>query len=136
MQSRASVHTGSLKDVHRLLTDSFLDGIVLCRARADHWGGKEQPPSLSAGCMLRPYQSAGVRFLFSLFRNGINGILADEMGLGKTVQALALLAAVAHHQRRWCASFSLPLNIVLVPSRVPLSASCNNKAPLGTPVSP
>jgi SNF2-related domain len=86
--------------------------MLQCRARAQHWDGKEQPPSLSAGCMLRPYQSAGVRFLFSLYRNGINGILADEMGLGKTVQALALLAAVAHHNRRWCAPVSLPLRVV------------------------
>ena len=45
-----------------------------------------------------------MRFLFSLYLNGINGILADEMGLGQTVQALALLAAVAHHHRRWCAT--------------------------------
>lgn len=87
---------------HITLTLRIQMDACMCRAAANHWGGKEQPPSLSAGCMLRPYQSAGVRFLFSLFCNGINGILADEMGLGKTVQALALFAAVAHRDRRWC----------------------------------
>jgi ATP-dependent DNA helicase len=35
---------------------------------------------------LRDYQLKGVKWLISLYQNGLNGILADQMGLGKTVQ--------------------------------------------------
>lgn len=35
---------------------------------------------------LRDYQLRGVKWLVSLWQNGLNGILADEMGLGKTVR--------------------------------------------------
>jgi hypothetical protein len=38
---------------------------------------------------LRDYQLKGVRWLISLWQNGLNGILADQMGLGKTVRAPA-----------------------------------------------
>jgi ATP-dependent DNA helicase len=41
---------------------------------------------------LRDYQVAGIKWLVSLYENGLNGILADEMGLGKTVQTIGLLA--------------------------------------------
>ena len=47
---------------------------------------------LGEGVMLRRYQVLGIRWLASLYENGINGILADEMGLGKTVQTIGLLA--------------------------------------------
>lgn len=40
---------------------------------------------------LRDYQLRGIRWLASLFVNGINGILADQMGLGKTVQTIGML---------------------------------------------
>jgi non-specific serine/threonine protein kinase len=40
---------------------------------------------------LRPYQRAGVRWLWSLHQLGLGGCLADDMGLGKTLQILALL---------------------------------------------
>lgn len=51
-----------------------------------------QPPNLSAGCTLKDYQLEGVRWLVSLFENGVSGILADEMGLGKTIQVIGLIA--------------------------------------------
>lgn len=51
-----------------------------------------QPPNLSKGCVLKDYQLEGVRWLASLFENGVSGILADEMGLGKTIQVIALIA--------------------------------------------
>ncbi len=52
---------------------------------------------------LRPYQRAGVRFLFSrCFCAGVTSrgricgaVLADDMGLGKTVQVIALVSALA-----------------------------------------
>ena len=34
---------------------------------------------------MRGYQLKGVKWLVSLYQNGLNGILADQMGLGKTV---------------------------------------------------
>lgn len=40
-----------------------------------------QPKNLAAGCVLKDYQLEGVRWLASLYENGVSGILADEMGL-------------------------------------------------------
>ncbi|XP_034952159.1 lymphoid-specific helicase-like isoform X2 [Chelonus insularis] len=40
---------------------------------------------------LRDYQKVGVKWLISLYENGLNGILADEMGLGKTIQVIAMI---------------------------------------------
>lgn len=41
---------------------------------------------------MRDYQLKGVKWLISLFNNGLNGILADQMGLGKTVQTIGFLS--------------------------------------------
>jgi non-specific serine/threonine protein kinase len=43
------------------------------------------------GATLRPYQQAGVRWLYLLYKLGLGACLADDMGLGKTLQVLALL---------------------------------------------
>jgi non-specific serine/threonine protein kinase len=43
---------------------------------------------------LRPYQQAGLQWLYLLTNLGIGGCLADDMGLGKTIQVLALLLAL------------------------------------------
>mmetsp|Transcript_37160 Transcript_37160/g.54676 ORF Transcript_37160/g.54676 Transcript_37160/m.54676 type:complete len:788 (-) Transcript_37160:71-2434(-) len=51
-----------------------------------------QPPNLAKGCKLKDYQLEGVRWLTSLYENGVSGILADEMGLGKTIQVIAVIA--------------------------------------------
>jgi DNA helicase INO80 len=63
------------------------------------WQEVRQPSLLR--CTLKHYQLEGLRWLVSLYAQGINGILADEMGLGKTVQALALLAYLAETGRQW-----------------------------------
>ncbi|GMH43565.1 hypothetical protein BSKO_11487 [Bryopsis sp. KO-2023] len=73
-------------------------------------GGQAKPPSSSANKRqkknltptqeflplvtgdLRDYQLNGVRWMLSLYKNGLNGILADEMGLGKTIQTIGLFA--------------------------------------------
>ena len=44
---------------------------------------------------LRPYQKAGVHWLWTLHQLGLGGCLADDMGLGKTIQVLALMAMIA-----------------------------------------
>lgn len=43
-------------------------------------------PSLVQGTM-RDYQLLGLRWMVSLYENGLNGILADEMGLGEYLLA-------------------------------------------------
>ena len=55
---------------------------------------------------LRPYQHAGVQWLYLLHRLGLGACLADDMGLGKTLQVLALLSvlktenqSVSQHRR-------------------------------------
>jgi len=62
-----------------------------------------------SGKELRDFQWEGVRWLGSLYRNGLNGILADHMGLGKTIQVVAFLALLRHY-----ASVAGP-HIVLAP---------------------
>ena len=67
--------------------------------------GLRQPDGLarvSAGAALkatlRPYQEAGVRWLYLLNRLGLGACLADDMGLGKTIQVLALLLVLKREQ--------------------------------------
>ncbi|KAK8995618.1 hypothetical protein V6N11_075884 [Hibiscus sabdariffa] len=52
---------------------------------------RELVPLLTGG-NLKSYQLKGVKWLISLWQNGLNGILADQMGLGKTIQTIAFLA--------------------------------------------
>lgn len=52
---------------------------------------REIVPLLTGG-KLKSYQIKGVKWLISLWQNGLNGILADQMGLGKTIQTIAFLA--------------------------------------------
>lgn len=55
-------------------------------------------PALKA--TLRPYQQAGVRWLYLLTRLGLGACLADDMGLGKTIQTLALLLVLEDERER------------------------------------
>ncbi|KAG5241261.1 hypothetical protein OIU76_024452 [Salix suchowensis] len=52
---------------------------------------RELVPLLTGG-RLKSYQIKGVKWLISLWQNGLNGILADQMGLGKTIQTIGFLA--------------------------------------------
>jgi ATP-dependent DNA helicase len=49
-------------------------------------------PAIMVGGTLKDYQIEGLRWLATLYDQGLNGILADEMGLGKTIQVIAFLA--------------------------------------------
>ncbi len=51
-------------------------------------------PGVELKATLRPYQQAGVRWLYLLHRLGLGACLADDMGLGKTMQVLALLVVL------------------------------------------
>ena len=55
-------------------------------------------PELKAS--LRPYQQAGVRWLYLLTRLGLGACLADDMGLGKTIQVLSLLLVLKRESAR------------------------------------
>jgi len=48
---------------------------------------------------LRPYQQAGLRWLYLLTRLGLGACLADDMGLGKTIQVLALLLVLQREHK-------------------------------------
>ncbi|CAH9119542.1 unnamed protein product [Cuscuta europaea] len=58
--------------------------------KADKEQSKLAP--LLTGGKLKSYQIKGVKWMISLWQNGLNGILADQMGLGKTIQTIAFLA--------------------------------------------
>jgi ATP-dependent DNA helicase len=49
-----------------------------------------QPEALKGA--LKNYQLEGLRWMATLYENGLSGILADEMGLGKTIQIISLIA--------------------------------------------
>uniref|UniRef100_A0AAG5DP59 Uncharacterized protein n=1 Tax=Anopheles atroparvus TaxID=41427 RepID=A0AAG5DP59_ANOAO len=55
----------------------------------------DQSPSFIKG-MMRDYQVDGLRWMISLYHNGLNGILADEMGLGKTIQSISMIGYLMH----------------------------------------
>lgn len=67
------------------------DGLreILSNLRAPDGSGKP-PPSEFHGT-LRPYQLAGLNWLWLCSRLGLGACLADDMGLGKTIQVLAAL---------------------------------------------
>jgi superfamily II DNA or RNA helicase len=52
-----------------------------------------QPPGLRS--QLRPYQAAGVAWLWSRYLVRVGALLADDMGLGKTHQVMGLLCLLA-----------------------------------------
>jgi non-specific serine/threonine protein kinase len=57
-------------------------------------------PGPEFAATLRPYQQAGLRWLFLLTRLGLGACLADDMGLGKTIQVLALLVVLKREEKQ------------------------------------
>lgn len=55
-----------------------------------------QPPNLAEGCTLKDYQLEGVRWLASLFENGVSGILADESKLTPIILPRILRRSKSH----------------------------------------
>ena len=53
-------------------------------------------PGRSLQGTLRPYQQAGVEWLYLLAQLKLGACLADDMGLGKTIQVLSLLMVLKH----------------------------------------
>jgi non-specific serine/threonine protein kinase len=48
-------------------------------------------PGEGLAATLRPYQAAGVRWLWQMLQLGLGACLADDMGLGKTIQVIDLI---------------------------------------------
>jgi len=57
-------------------------------------GRREVPDPPGLRSHLRPYQAAGVAWLWSRYLVGVGALLADDMGLGKTHQVMGLLCLV------------------------------------------
>jgi len=57
-------------------------------------------PGRSLQGTLRPYQQAGVQWLYLLAKLKLGACLADDMGLGKTIQVLSLLLALTNEGGR------------------------------------
>jgi non-specific serine/threonine protein kinase len=82
--------------VDELLEDSELDNVpddfLQKREQLKNLDGiLSQPIPQGFTGELRPYQKAGLDWLYFLNKFGFGGILADDMGLGKTIQVLAIL---------------------------------------------
>jgi len=56
-------------------------------------------PSRSFQGTLRPYQQAGVQWLYMLAQLRLGACLADDMGLGKTIQVLSLLLVLKNEAK-------------------------------------
>ena len=61
---------------------------------------------------LRPYQKAGVRWLWTLRGLEFGGCLADDMGLGKTVQVLGVLALSRSHKDQGTDLLVVPASLI------------------------
>jgi non-specific serine/threonine protein kinase len=81
--------TGADHEWSGIQAGDWLDGVLAELRDPSRLGAGADIPGLQA--QLRPYQAAGVNWLWFLARLGLGGCLADDMGLGKTLQALALL---------------------------------------------
>jgi non-specific serine/threonine protein kinase len=77
---------------------AWLEGLLADLQRPE--GSRDADPGEALKGALRPYQRAGVAWLWLLTRLGLGGCLADDMGLGKTIQILSLLLLVQRHGAR------------------------------------
>lgn len=80
--------------------------------------GVDEDPNLTGLLSnLRPYQTIGVQWLWTLYNYHLSGLLCDDMGLGKTHQAMALIAA-AYNKCRTENPGSSPLFLIVCPTSV------------------
>jgi superfamily II DNA or RNA helicase len=81
----------------RVVPGEWLTGVLDGLRSPDGLAAADPGPELQAE--LRPYQQAGVRWLWWLRALGLGGCLADDMGLGKTIQAIALFVLCRRSHR-------------------------------------
>ncbi|MBC8073672.1 MAG: DEAD/DEAH box helicase, partial [Deltaproteobacteria bacterium] len=72
---------------------------VLAQLRTPE-GCADADPGPALHAQLRPYQRAGVAWMWTLWTLGTGGCLADDMGLGKTVQVIALMLLLQRARQR------------------------------------
>ena len=78
------------------------------RGSPRRWQGLRHPdglarvdPGQSLQGTLRPYQQAGVQWLYLLTQLRLGACLADDMGLGKTIQVLVAAAGAEERSRAY-----------------------------------
>ena len=79
----------------RVTAGPWLDELLAQLASPE--GRSEADPGDALQGTLRPYQRAGVAWLWLLSRLRLGACLADDMGLGKTIQVLSLLILLEKH---------------------------------------
>ncbi|MFT4585232.1 MAG: superfamily II DNA or RNA helicase [Gammaproteobacteria bacterium] len=92
--------------------------------QAGHWLGsvldelrmpetlKAIDPGTALKTNLRPYQQAGVSWLWLLSQLGLGACLADDMGLGKTMQVIALLLVLKKRHAKMPSLLVLPASLL------------------------
>jgi non-specific serine/threonine protein kinase len=118
IQAQAGEGGLPFSDAMRLMSGASLDGdmdpsdadwseLVAGPWLAETLQGLRQPqglaqvsPGANLKATLRPYQEAGVRWLYLLTKLGLGACLADDMGLGKTIQILALLLVLQQEKAK------------------------------------
>ncbi|NOZ54184.1 MAG: DEAD/DEAH box helicase [Gammaproteobacteria bacterium] len=69
-------------------------------------------PGTALKADLRPYQQAGVNWLYMLSQLGLGACLADDMGLGKTMQIIALLLGLKNKRSNKPSLLVLPASLL------------------------
>ena len=69
-------------------------------------------PGSALKAELRPYQRAGVNWLWLLSQLGLGACLADDMGLGKTMQIIALLLVLKKRRGKTPSLLVLPASLL------------------------
>lgn len=69
-------------------------------------------PGKALKATLRPYQQAGVNWLWLLSQLGLGACLADDMGLGKTMQVISLLLVLKKRQSDKPSLLVLPASLM------------------------
>lgn len=113
--SRANLDAGSkdddlAADWAEVSAGPWLAQTLQSLRRAEGLATIDPQPELHA--TLRPYQIAGLQWLYLLTRLGLGACLADDMGLGKTIQVLSLLLVL----KREAKNSSLPPCLLVAPA--------------------
>lgn len=88
--------TAEQRDWAQVVAGSWLADTLQNLRQPEGLACVEPGPELRA--QLRPYQQAGVQWLYLLSRLELGACLADDMGLGKTIQVLTLLLILKREQ--------------------------------------
>jgi len=94
----------------RVIAGDWLAGALAGLRSPEGLGAVDPGSELRA--TLRPYQRAGLRWLWLLDRLGLGGCLADDMGLGKTIQLIALLLLKRREPGRRASLLVLPASLI------------------------